>query len=246
MSGLLERVPTQQDLERLYYELASIGAPSVGRRAEWSYEPEGREELVALAAEMLRYDPRLLSILLQLLLERWTELNPLTLRRIMRRMRWPQALLVVLEFARSATQDAELRYFADYLGAGTARVAPAERFFLDAERPGSRMARRKAGRNLKAYGRWGFIGTERPSTSVASKQLVGTLDAASRAFVRRQLADRRGEFALQEYLDAVGHSISRQRAYQDLRADPEFSVAGHGRGARWRRRRRSRSTRRER
>lgn len=243
MKGLLERVPTQQDLERLYHELVQIGARSVGRRAPWPYAPEGPEELVALAGEMLRYDPRLLSILLQLLLERWSELNPLTLRRAMRRMRWPQALLVVLEFARSATEDVELRHVTEYLRAGFARVVPAERFFLDAERPASRTARRKAGRNLKAYARWGFIGTERPTTSVGSKRLVGTYDTSSRVLVRRQLADRRGVFALREYLEALDHSISRQRAYQDLRGDPEFAVEGHGRGARWRRSKSSRSRR---
>jgi hypothetical protein len=232
--GLLEHPPTIAELERLYFELETIGAPSLGRRSRWPYTPENREGLVALAAEMLRYDPRLLSILLQLVLEHWQELNPLVLRREMQRMRFPQALLVVLEFARAASHDAELRHFADYLGAGFRRVAPAERFFLDLERPASRMARRKAGTNLKAYGRWGFIGTERPTMSVTTKELVGTFDADSRAYVRRRLAERRGAFKLSEYLDALDHAISRQQAYQDLKGDPDFMVEGHGRGARWR------------
>ncbi|RLB47202.1 MAG: hypothetical protein DRJ42_25940 [Deltaproteobacteria bacterium] len=240
--GLLQHVPTQPDLERLYYELERIGAPSVGRRAPWPYEPATKEALAGLAGEMLRYDPRLLSVLLQLFLEGWMELNPLALRTVMQTMRWPQALLVVLEFARAATRDVELRYFADYLGAGFVRMSPAERFFLDAERPGSRMARRKSGRNFKAYARWGFIGTERPTANATSKRLVGSYDTTSRAWVRRQLADRRGPFKVSEYLDALDDAISRQQAYKDLRDDPEFVVEGRGRGARWRRKkRRSRS-----
>ena len=62
MRGLLQRPPTQGDLERLYRELAELGAPSVGRATDWSYAPGSREELLGLAGEMLRYDPRLLSI----------------------------------------------------------------------------------------------------------------------------------------------------------------------------------------
>ena len=233
--GFLDHPPTDAELERVYFELQQIGAPAVGRRSPWPYRPESREAVVALAAEMLRYDPRLLTILLQLVLERWHDLNPLALRREMGRMRWPQALLVVLEFARVASDEPELRHLADYLGAGFERVAPAERFFFDAERPASRMARRKSGKNLKPYARWGFIGTERPSASVTTKRLVGAYDADSRANVRRSLADRRGAFKLGEYLDALDHAVSRQQAYQDLRGDPEFEVEGHGRGARWRR-----------
>lgn len=233
--GLLSHVPNEADLERLYYELASMGAPSVGRHRPWPYEPESPEELVALAGEMLRYDPRLLSVLLEFVLAHWAELNPTALRRHMHRMRWPQALLVVFEFARSATSDPELRHYADYLAAGFPRVSPAQRFFFDVERPGSRMARRRADRNLAAYGRWGFIGTERPTTSVVTKERVGRYDADTRAGIRRDLASRRGSFTMCEYLDALDHAVSRQQAYADLRDDPDFEVTGHGRGARWRR-----------
>ncbi len=234
--GLLQRPPTQADLERLYRELAELGAPCVGRASEWPYSPKSSEELLILAGEMLRFDPRLLSILLQFSLEHWRELNPIALRDGMHRMRWPQALLVVFEFAREATKDSELRYLIDYLGAGFGRLAPAERFFLDAERPGSRMGRRKAGRNLKALGRWGFIGSERPTVSIASKRRVGGFDASTRALVRARLADRRGPFSLREYIDALDEGISRQQAYLDLRDDPDFTVEGRGRGARWCRR----------
>lgn len=232
-AGLLHHVPTPSELERLYYELEKIGAPSVGRASPWPYAPESAEELVGLACEMLRYDPRLLSILLQLFVERWDTFDPLSLRRSIKRMRWPQALLVVLEFARNARSDPELRHFADYLAAGFSRVSPAERFFLDMERPASRTARRKAGKNLKAYARWGFIGTERPTASVTDKRLVGTYDKDTRATVRRALAERRGTFSLREYLDALDDAVSRQQAYQDLKGDPDFVVEGHGRGARW-------------
>ena len=43
------------------------------------------------------YDARLLSVLVELVLTAWPQWNPLELRRQMKRMRWPRALLVAFE-----------------------------------------------------------------------------------------------------------------------------------------------------
>lgn len=232
--GLLAHVPTQPELERLYYELSRAGAPSVGSQRPWPYRPKNKEVLFALAAEMLRYDPRLLSVLLQYLLAHYRELNPLTIRDTMHRMRWPQALLVLLEFTKMATADPELIHMCDYLCAGWPRITPAERFFLDAERPGSRMAARALGRNLSAYDRWGFIGSEKPIVDPVTKRTVGRYGADTRRRILGELARSAEEFTLTEYLHAVDHSISRQQALQDLKSLPGLQHRGHGRGAKWR------------
>lgn len=235
--GLVGHPPTQAELERLYYELARVGAPSVGRRRPWAYRPRTREDLVALAGEMLRYDPRLLTILLQLFLTRWDALNPVTVRRRMAEMRWPQALLVALAFVRLAASDPELKRFVDYLSAGWRPVQAAERFFFGADRPGSRLAARNLGRNLAPYARWGFIGTERPVADLATKRTVGAYDRQTRRQILRALASSRGEFGLADYLEAVDRSITRQQALSDLRSLTGLEPVGHGRGARWHRRR---------
>jgi hypothetical protein len=243
VSGLLAHPPTEAELERLYYELARAGATSIGRKRPWPYHPSSREDLIALAAEMLRYDPRLLSILLQYLVAEWTKLNPVHLRAVMRKMRWPQAFLVVLEFGKSASADVEFRYLADYLCAGFARVEPAERFFLDAERPSSRMAVRALGRNLGPYARWGFIGSEKPIADAVTKRTVGRYDAETRKRILSELAARVDSFTLGEYLAAIDHAISRQQALLDLQSIPNLQSTGRGRGAKWHARRRRQSQR---
>jgi hypothetical protein len=233
VSGLLRHPPTEAELERLYYELAAIGASSVGHKRPWPYRPRSREELLALAAEMLRYDARLLSILLQYVVARWRDHNPIELRDAMHRMRWPQAWLVVLEFAKAASDEIEFRYLADYLAAGFKRIEPAERFFMDAERPGSRMAKRALGRNLQAYARWGFIGSEKPIADATTKRTVGHYDAPTRMRILSELVSRVGSFTLAEYLSAVDHAVSRQQALLDLQRSPNLEAKGRGRGARW-------------
>lgn len=232
--GLLAHAPTSAELERLYEELARIGAPSVGRHRPWRYRPHNREALVALAGDMLRYDPRLLTILLQLFLRGWRELNPLELREQMARMRWPQALGVVLGFARLATTEPELRHFVEYVTAGWPRLGGSERFFIDAERPGSRTAERRLGRNLSPYAEWGFVGTERPIADAATRRTVGRYDARTRRAILRDLAASRGAITLGEYLQAIDRTITRQQALADLRQSPELELVGRGRGARWR------------
>jgi hypothetical protein len=233
LKGLLQHAPSQNELERLYHELAQLGATSVGRKRPWSYRPRSPEELLALAGEMLRYDARLLSILLQWLLSHWRTLNPLHLRDQLQLMRWPQALLVVLEFAKVESKELEFRHWATYLAAGFARVEPIERFFFDAERPGSRVAQRRMGRNLAAYARWGFVGSERPIADPITKRALGRYDARTRRSILHELIARQGELTLSEYLDAVDHAVGRQQALADLKNSPELQLHGHKRGAKW-------------
>lgn len=230
--GLLAHVPTLPELERLYWELSRRGGVSVGRRRPWPYRVQSLESLLALAAEMARYDPRTLGVLVQLVVEHEAEIDPRRLRREMEHMRWPQALLVVFEFASLAARDPEVRHMASYLAKGQERLDPPERFFIDAEAPGSRMARRKLGRNLDAYARWGFIGTERPTVDAYRKRTVGRLDAASRRRIARDLVARHGDLSMREYLAAIDHCVSRPQAVDDLHA-AGLEPSGRGRGARW-------------
>lgn len=229
---ILKQAPTEAHLRRLYFELASLGAPSVGSRSRWPYRPNSTEELLALAGAMLRYDPRLLSILLQFVVEHEAGLNPRALRAAMADMQYPQALLVVFWFAKAASNAPEIAHMAEYLAQGIGPVSPPERFFIDTDRPGSRQASRKMGRNLRAYARWGFIGTERPTADAYRKTTVGSYDARTREDIARSTARRRGKITLAQYLQAIDHSVSRAQAREDLRK-AGLRLVGKGRGAHW-------------
>lgn len=232
---ILQDPPTQSDLERLYFELAQHGAPSLGRKVRWPYGwLEGLEGLIALAAEMLRYDPRLLGILTQLLLYKWETLDLIVLRRMMHRMRHPRALCVVCEFAREAAPgDQELCHVLRYLTAGWPKQRPAERFFLDIDKPASRLAQRRLGRNLQPYARWGYVAIARPTLSAHNKRALGRYDAATRRQILKELLASRGSLSVSEYLQAIDGGISRQQALRDLRSLAGATPTGAGRGSRW-------------
>jgi hypothetical protein len=227
---LLRHVPSEDELARMYGELSALGAPAGGEHRSWPYEPRSREELICLAAEMARYDARLLTILVAW--HGWLTLNPLELRGAMRTMAAPQALCVVLTFVRGAATDDELRRFSDYVCGGWPRVAPPERFFFDLERPHTKLAERRMGRSLTQYSRWGFVATERPQIDVFDKRAIGHYDQATRLDVLRRLAQRRGELRIAEYLAEIDDAVSRHQAVLDARA-VGLVQRGRKRGTRW-------------
>lgn len=232
MTRLLRRPPTVSDLERMYYELAARGAPAVGRKRSWPYRKLSDAALFCLACEMIRYDARLLTILVQYLLRSWRTNNPVELRAQMRSMSYPQVACVVVEFARAATTDAELRHFCDYLCAGWGKVEPIERLFLDTEPVASRSAARKLGRNLREYARWGFIGTERPTLNQATRELGGRYDVETRRRILREVLTEKPGLRLAHLMDTIDGGTSRQQLLADLRAIGG-RPNGHGRGATW-------------
>lgn len=231
---ILQHAPTEDELARLYWELSKVGGTGIGANRPWPYKPNSAEQLLVLASQMMRYDARLLHILVQWLPAHFDTLNPLLLRRELRETRWPQSLLVALEFARLSLADPELEAFAEYVSSGFESVDPAERFFIGYELPGTRWAARNLGRNLAPYARWGFISQERPIVDPVTKRTVGRYDVETRRWILKELAQTKPDFSIADYLVAVDETISRQQALADLQAYAAIEKVGNGRGARWR------------
>lgn len=230
--GLVERVPNENDLSRLYYELAKLGAPLHGKRVPWPHSPRSAEQLLTIAAGMCRYDARLLTGLVAIFVARFREIHPVRLREAMAQMRAPQTLCVVMEFLKSASNDADAKHYAAYVQAGFRAMPNSTRFFIDSAMPGSRLSEKQLGRSLVEYSRWGFEATERPASDVYEKTFVGRYDAATRRRMLARYLDAHERITLTEYLRLVDSSLSRQQARQDLLAFG-LVASGHGRGSRW-------------
>lgn len=230
---MLKAIPTTDHLSRLYYELSLIGAYCVGEHRKWPYGKPERVHLLALAAEMLRYDPRLLTILLTYCLEHFHDINPTEIRAIYKDMQMPQTFAVLTEFIKAATSDKELLYWAEYLQRGLSPVSP-QFFFHYLYTPGGALADRAVERNLQEYKRWGFIAFERPTIDQKTKKTVGSFDPTARRNILEKLLHERHSITLADYISALDHAISRQQALLDLKTIPGLQCEGHGRGARWR------------
>jgi hypothetical protein len=236
VTARLDDVPQgERELTRLYHELGRVGARAEGRRERWRHGAPTREELVVLAAQAARHDPRLLWVLVELLARGYATFNPLELRRAAQRARWPAAVGVALEFARQAAPSAELDDYARFV---TGPLAPArgERFFLGTRAFGGALARRDAEESLAEYKRWGYLAREAPFAKELGTPARGTLERNERRNVLRRLVERRGTVSLAEYLEALRGAVSRRQAQRDLSEAPFLQRRGNTRGARYERR----------
>ncbi len=230
----LSRVPLpQREVPRLYHELAGLGARAEGRRVAWRFGHPAGEELLVLAAQAARQEPRLLWILVELLARRYDGFDPLKLRRALARARWPAALGVAFEFARRAARSAELDDVAAFVMARTA-PAPGERFFLGTRAFGGAMARRDVEESLAEYRRWGYFSREEPLAKELGVPARGTLGPRERQNLLRRLVERSGEVTLADYLSALRGRASRRQASRDLASAPFLVRSGATRGSRYR------------
>jgi len=230
----LHALPSGEDeVARLYHELGRLGARAEGSRRPWRFGAPTAEELVVLAVQASRREPRLLWIVVELLATGYERLNPLWLRRAARRSRWPAALGVALEFARAAAASGELDELAAFVMAG---IAPAggERFFAGTRAFGGALARRDVEESLAEYRRWGFYGREVPISKELGAVARGTLGPNERLNLLRRLATRKGTISQGDYLEALHGRASPRQASRDLARAPFLVRQGKTRAARYR------------
>lgn len=229
---MLKRIPTLNDLSRIYFELAQWGAPAIGAKKPWPYKMGSLEELLALTCEMVRYDPRLLGILIIFLKNSWNRLNPLKLRHELKRCQTPQVMGVIGEFVKTEIKDKEINYFFDYLIKGLGPVT-GQLFFKGTHPPGSLYFEKIARKSLKEYRKWGFLSMERPVVDLRTKRQIGSLARESRMRILESIIHRKTMVTIKEYIEAVDYSISRQQALSDIKSLGTLESVGHGRNAYW-------------
>jgi hypothetical protein len=229
---MLQGPPDEKTLSRAYYELAKLGAKASGAKEAWPYHPNSSEELLALAAELSRYDPRLLGILVEYFHNHWKEIRPQALRDCYPRMNTPQTVALIAEFAKRANPDHESRYFMEYLQRGL-KPLPSQLYFRDLYSPGGALSKRSIDESLAEYKKWGFLGRESPTIDVFRKRSVGSLDADSRRNILRKLFESKKEIRMADYLKALPHPVTRQQALLDLKEIARLRNPTFGVGARW-------------
>ena len=134
---MLKRIPSENDLSRLYYELARVGASAIGSRKPWPYHPKSLEELLVLACSMVRYDPRLLGILIIYFKDFWEDIHLIKLRKALAIGETPQVIGIIGEFVKRELRNPEVTYLFEYLTRGMKPV-PLQLFFIGTYPFGSR------------------------------------------------------------------------------------------------------------
>lgn len=226
------QIPTEDHLSRMYFELAKIGAFCAGSNKPWPYKIICKEDLLAIACDMSRFDPRLFDILVDYFIRCWRDINPAAFRQYYERMQAPQTVAVMMEFFAGVARADDAGYFAEYLCAGLKPVTP-QYYFYNLYSPGGKLAQRAVEESVFEFKKWGFFASERPAVNIAEKRLSGSFDAVSRRNILIRILTEKGEISLKDYLDALKYSISRQQALLDIKSSGLVKGVGAGRGAKW-------------
>lgn len=229
---MLLSVPTTNHLNRAYFELGKIGADCVGVGKPWPYKTQTKEELICLACDMSRFDPRLFEILVRFFIYHWQELNPRTIRIFYKRMQCPQTIAIVCEFVSGALKDDETAFFIEYLKAGLGPASP-QFYFHNLYQPGGNMAQRAVAEGVYEFKKWGFFANERPIIDSEKRTTSGSLDSAARLNILQRIIKEKREIQLGDYLRAIKGSVSRQQALLDIRSSGLVVNIGKGRGSKW-------------
>jgi hypothetical protein len=228
----LARIPDQATLTRLYYELGQLGARTLGHKTDWEYGSPSAEDLVTLASQASRYDPRLLWVLVEFLARDSGALNPVRLRSAARESRWPAALGVAFEFSRRVSHSSELEDLYKFTMGGIPR-ASGEQFFVSTHAFAGNLARREAEESLSQYKRWGYLSREEPFAKELGSTAHGTLGRSERLNLLRRLVERLGSISLSDYAEALGQKASPRQASRDLATAPFLTRRGKTRAARY-------------
>lgn len=230
----MNQIPNANEISRMHFELAKIGARSVGEFHPWAQGDLNHLELVLLAARWSRYDPRLLEVLIDYAKREWSNWNPYNLRKILLNNPDPQTFLVVLNFIKTdAPQDLELAHYCDYVSDGFA-VISSQLYFYGLADLGSRLMFKSAEEPVQEFLDWGFLSRMRPVVHEDGKRReIGHWSLSARKNRLDHIVREQKRVTISGYLKALDHCISRPQALLDLKAHPHLKKRGAGRGAFW-------------
>lgn len=217
-------VPSRKELERAF------------ERLQWNGEPNPSE--IVRWAHWARLDARLAELLISHLAKHFRRLNPFALSEENHLSPQPQALAVLLEFAKieaaaslSGPNQKSFRRWCRVITQDL-EVASPQSFFVDDGRPNPARARGESETSLKPYRRWGFFGREDLLAKKAGCQ-AAALAKPERARVLEALRSSRPSFTVNDYIEACQGRVHRRTAERDLHACRDIKHKGFTRRRRY-------------
>lgn len=209
---------TSHEASRLYFELAKRGAKSQGLRRPWRFGRGAQtpEALLALAFAQSRYDPRLAAVLVDFFRSQNVPLDPLAFKRHLTDLDALSAAAALGELIRLPGAPDKNRDLFRFL-ASVARPVPMQLFYRNLYPVAGYKMREAAERPLRAFRKWGYLAHDAPLLKETRPARWKLYDKPTRLDLLRELVASQGAVRLRDYLRAVGHSISRQRALLDIR-----------------------------
>lgn len=192
-------------------------------------------------AHWSRLDARLAEILVRYFIKKFKSLNPFILWKVNFESPQPQALFVLIEFAKILAKQecdrpthAELKLWSEMiLSRGV--PAPAQMFFIEDGWPKPNRALNESANSITPYLKWGFFGSERIAAPKNDRSRNLTLlNRSQRIRILDELIGSNKNLTVDEYFRACGGRVHRRTAERDLQSDKRLLPVGSTRAMSYR------------
>lgn len=191
---------------------------------------------VVTFSEVCRFDARATEILVQFLASCYEGLNPQTLRTLNHKVKHPQVLCSLLDWAELLVTDPikkkSWRLFKRFIQSDIRR-AQFQSFHVGLWGINSKKSQIQIKRNLIPFEKWGFYGDEIPINSKHFKPGQTLLSAQVRKDLLSELLARSSVITVQDYIDFLEHCIHPRQAERDLKSFPKIKFVGNTKGRRY-------------
>ena len=223
----------EQESSRLYWELEQRGAFSSGRENSWPYGKLDEEGFFTLTLLQSRYDPRLLSILVDYFRTPRPNINPVSFKESLRASEGLPIACVIGEFVMELCVPVQVKEFFQFLMSGVSPM-PTQLFYRGIYSVAGLKMQETLERSLWAFKKWGFLAADPPLLKESLAQTKPYLyDQASRLSILKKWAKDQEKFRLKDYLKEISFSVSRQQGLKDLGSVPGIRKRGKGKGMRY-------------
>jgi hypothetical protein len=193
------------------------------------------EESLALWSQWSRIDPRLAEILVHHLSQNWKNISPVSLQIHIHKQPWPSALAALLEQCSELLQRDQRKHFETWKNCATfgTQKAPFELFFFGTRGFAGSQAFSDANYSLKTFLKWGYFCRDRLSNKAQARPKTCLTPRARRELLT-ELLRRKGRITVNDYIEALGGSVSRRQAELDLKNYPRIRADGKTRNRTYR------------
>jgi hypothetical protein len=219
----------------LYSFLGELGAYCHGDKQLNTFSSLSGSEILALACEESRFDPRLLGVLIDYFSKHYQTLNPFELARAIQKIPTPQTLGVVSEFAKKVCKDLSLKAFFQ-IAMGNLKPIAFQSFYNNQYRPRVITLLQENLYTPKEFRIWGFYSAMDPYLKeFRPKKFPWTFKKSDRKRILKAILKEKKMIRMKDYMQALRGAVSRQQAYLDLKKEKSLRKIGTNRGRRYKR-----------
>jgi len=200
------------------------------------YDPiKVTEQKLALWIQWARLDPRLAFILLQYLSKNWKKHNPMALHEALAHQPWPEALGPLLLFLLKEIPTIQERSRLKIWGTLVLKdfnKAPFESYFIGLRAFAGKLLQEDAEKSLSPYLRWGYFSQENLIQEKNKKKLEKKtlLKKAQRMHILNSLIQSHSRFTVKDYRRKLKGLVSVRQAELDLKNHSGLKKVGQTKG----------------